>query len=129
MIVVDTSALVALLAEDPAPQAVDERLAADSDLHAPHLLDVEFVHALRAMVRRGTLTSARAEAAFIGFDALTITRYPHVGLRERMWQLRENLTAYDASFVALSEALDVPLITADARLARADGHHAEIELL
>lgn len=129
MIVVDTSALVAALAEDPAPQAIDRRLAADSDLHAPHLLDVEFVHALRAMVRRGRLTAARAETAFIGFDALAITRYPHVGLRERMWQLRENLTAYDASFVALSEALVVPLITGDARLARADGHHAEIELL
>lgn len=62
------------------------------------------------------------------FDDLAVVRYPHQPLSDRMWGLRHNLTAYDAAFVALSEALGVPMITCDSRLARAGGHEADIEL-
>lgn len=127
MLVLDTSALLAALVGSPTNAALNERLSADGDLHAPHLIDVEAVHALRRLVRRGDLSLERARAARQDLRDLTIIRYPHVALVDRMWDLREHLTAYDAAFVALSEALGVPLITADARLARATGHGAEIE--
>ena len=127
MLVLDTSALLAALVGSPTNAALNERLSADGDLHAPHLIDVEAVHALRRLVRRGDLSLERALAARQDLRDLTIIRYPHVALVDRMWDLREHLTAYEAAFVALSEALGVPLITADARLARATGHGAEIE--
>jgi len=127
MLVLDTSALLAALMGSPTNAALHERLSADGDLHAPHLIDVEAVHALRRLVRRGDLSLERALAARQDLRDLTIIRYPHVALVDRMWDLREHLTAYEAAFVALSEALGVPLITADARLARATGHGAEIE--
>ncbi len=127
MLVVDTSALLAVLAGSPADAALSDRLRADGDLHAPHLIDVEAVHALRRLVRRDDLSVERALAARQDLKDLTIIRYPHVALVDRMWELRENLTAYDATFVALSEALGVPLITADERLARSTGHAAKIE--
>ncbi len=127
MLVLDTSALLAALMGSPTNAALNERLSADGDLHAPHLIDVEAVHALRRLVRRGDLSLERALAARQDLRDLTIIRYPHVALVDRMWDLREHLTAYEAAFVALSEALGVPLITADARLARATGHGAEIE--
>lgn len=127
MLVVDTSAVLGVLVGLPANAALSERVRADGDLHAPHLIDVEAVHVLRRLVRRGELSLERAVAARQDLRDLTIIRYPHVALVDRMWELRENLTAYDAAFVALSEALGVPLITVDARLARATGHEAEIE--
>lgn len=127
MLVVDTSALLAVLAGSPADAALSDRLRADGDLHAPHLIDVEAVHALRRLVRRDDLSVERALAARQDLKDLTIIRYPHVALVDRMWELRGNLTAYDATFVALSEALGVPLITADERLARSTGHAAKIE--
>lgn len=127
MLVVDTSAVLAALVGSPANEALNDRLRADGDLHAPHLIDVEALHALRRLVRRGDLSLERALAARQDLRDLTIIRYPHVALVDRMWELRENLTAYDAAFVALSEALGVPLVTADARVARAPGHGAEIE--
>jgi len=127
VLVVDTSALLAVLAGSPADAALSDRLRADGDLHAPHLIDVEAVHALRRLVRRDDLSVERALAARQDLKDLTIIRYPHVALVDRMWELRENLTAYDATFVALSEALGVPLITADERLARSTGHAAKIE--
>jgi len=127
VLVIDTSALLAALVGFPANVALSARLRNDGDLHAPHVIDVEAVHALRRLVRRGDLSLERALAARQDLRDLTIIRYPHVALVDRMWELRENLTAYDAAFVALSEALGVPLVTADARLARATGHGAEIE--
>lgn len=104
-------------------------LEADGDLHAPHLIDVEATHALRRMVRRGELAASRAEGMREDLREVTLMRYPHVGLLDRMWELRENLTAYDAAFVALSEALEAPLVTADARLGAATGHRAVVETL
>lgn len=126
MLVVDTSAVAAaLLGGAPATR---ERLSADGDLHAPHLIDVEFVHALRRLTQRGALSLERAEDVRTDFASLPIVRYPHQPLSDRTWALRENLTAYDAVFIALAEALGVPLVTCDARLANAPGNQAAVEV-
>ncbi|MFN8131001.1 MAG: type II toxin-antitoxin system VapC family toxin [Solirubrobacteraceae bacterium] len=128
MLVVDTSAVLdALAARDPAAGLV-ERLADDGDLHGPHLIDTELLHALRRMVARSEMSDERAADARADFADLTIVRYPHAPLSDRVWELRDNLTAYDATFVALAEALGVPLITCDAALATAPGHGARIEV-
>lgn len=128
MLVVDSSAVLeALAARDPATGLI-ERLAGDGDLHAPHLIDTEVLHALRRMLRKGQISGERAHDARTDYAELTLVRYPHEPLNDRVWELRENLTAYDATFVALAETLDVPLITCDGRLAAAPGHHAHIEL-
>lgn len=104
------------------------RLAEDPDLHAPHLIDIEILHALRRLVAAGHLGEERAAAARLDFADLAIVRYPHAPLAERIWHLRHNLTAYDAAFVALSEELGSPLITCDAGLAATPGNNARIEL-
>jgi predicted nucleic acid-binding protein len=128
VLVVDTSALLeALVAREPASGLV-ERLAGDGDLHAPHLIDIEMLHALRRLTIRGELTEDRAADARADFRELALVRYPHVELSDRIWELRHNLTPYDAAFVALAESLDVPLVTCDARLATAPGVAAQIEM-
>ncbi|MDP9340881.1 MAG: type II toxin-antitoxin system VapC family toxin [Actinomycetota bacterium] len=128
MIVVDTSAVIAALAARPPSEALTVRLRNDGDLHAPHLLDVEFLHALRRLVATRKLTEDRAAEARGDFADMALVRYPHHPLADRMWERRRNLTAYDAAFIALAEALGVPLITCDGRLARAGGHQARVEL-
>ncbi len=128
MIVVDTSAVIGVLAGQPRVPRLIDRLISDGDLHAPHLLDVEFQHALRRLVVAGTISDERAADARVDFADLTIIRYPHVSLADRMWELRHDVTAYDAAFLALAEALGAPLVTCDARLARAPGHAASVEV-
>jgi predicted nucleic acid-binding protein len=128
VLVVDTSAILeALAALDPPPGLI-ERLADDGDLHGPHLIDTEMLHALRGMGIRHEISNERAEDARSDFAELALVRYPHEPLNDRVWELRHNLTAYDATFVALAEVLAAPLITCDARLASAPGHRAHIEL-
>lgn len=128
VLVVDTSAILeALAARDPATELV-ERLAEDGDLHAPHLIDTEVLHALRRMSLESTISEERAADARSDYAELTLVRYPHEHFNDRVWELRHNLTAYDATYVALAEALETPLITCDARLANVPGHHARIEL-
>lgn len=129
MIVVDTSAVVAALVQRPVNQLLVDRLKEERELHAPHLLDVEAVHALRGLVRSGHLSADRAGDALDDLADLRLRRYPHDPLVPRIWELRDNLTAYDATFVALAELLEVPLVTVDARLAGASGHDATIEYL
>jgi predicted nucleic acid-binding protein len=124
VVVVDTSAVIGALAGRPPSVEVMERLAGDSDLSAPYLLDVEFLHALRRLV----LDDQLSEDPRTDFAALAITRYEHTVVADRVWELRHSLTAYDATFVALAELLDAPLVTFDGRLARAAGHHATVEL-
>jgi predicted nucleic acid-binding protein len=126
MVVIDTSAVLAALVGDDA--RLEARLLSAGDLHAPHLIDVELVHALRALLRRRHISAARAAAALDDYKDLAVVRYPHEPFIDRMWELRKNLTAYDAAFVSLSEALGAPLITLDARLAGAPGHEARVEL-
>jgi predicted nucleic acid-binding protein len=128
VLVVDTSAVLDVLtATDPEPGLVD-RLALDGDLHAPHLIDVEMLHALRRLTIAGELSEERAADARTDFADLALTRYPHQTLGDRIWELRHNLPACDATFIALAEALDVALVTCDARLAGAAAHRARVEL-
>ncbi len=129
MIVVDTSAILTALAGQPPTTSLVDRLRTDGDLHAPHLLDVEVLSALRGLVIGGKLSADRAGDVRVDFADLSVTLYPHHPLADRIWDLRHTMTAYDAAFVALAEALDVPLITCDARLAATSGHAATIELV
>ena len=128
LLVVDTSAVLeALAALDPDP-ALIERLAGDGDLHGPHLIDIEVLHALRRMTMNGEISEERAADARSDFAELALVRYPHHPLGNRIWEMRHNLTAYDATFVALAEALAAPLVSCDARLASTPGHAVRIEL-
>jgi predicted nucleic acid-binding protein len=119
MLVIDTSAVLAALAERTPDAALVKRLADDGDLHAPHLIDIEILQALRGLERAGKLSADRAADIRTDLADLAIMRYGHEPLADRVWALRDNLTAYDAVFVALSEALEAPLVTCDARLAAA----------
>ncbi len=127
MPVIDTSAVIATLTADPPAPDLVVRVSR-GDLHAPHLIDVEFTHALRRLLATGRLSLERASGARQDFVDLPIVRYPHGPLLDRMWDLRDNLSSYDAAFVALSEVLEMPLLTADARLAGAPGNHALMEV-
>jgi predicted nucleic acid-binding protein len=119
--------LEALAARDPAPGLI-ERLAEDGDLHGPHLIDTELLHALRRMNMNDQISIERAEDARSDFAELALVRYRPEPLNDRVWELRHSITAYDATFIALAEALSAALITCDARLASAPGHSARIEL-
>jgi predicted nucleic acid-binding protein len=96
------------------------------DLHAPHILDVEVAGALRRLVWTGAIAVGDAQRALGDLADLKLVRYAHLPLLERMWQLRDNLTAADAAFVALAEALEAPLVTTDQPLARTSGHTARV---
>ncbi|MHB1486848.1 MAG: type II toxin-antitoxin system VapC family toxin [Acidimicrobiales bacterium] len=104
------------------------RLSEDGDLHAPHLVYIEVLHSLRRLVLDGELTNERADDVRTDWVDLAVRRYPHQGLAGRIWELRHNLTAYDAAFVVLAEELAVPLLTCDRRLGRAPLHRAVIEV-
>lgn len=117
MIVVDASAcLAALLRAGPARRAL-----ADQQLHAPHLIDIEVARGLRRQVRSQRLTADAGWGALNVFRRLGMTRHPATGLLERVWELRPNLSADDACYVALAETLGCDLLTADARLGRTPG--------
>lgn len=120
MIVVDASAVVEVLVGRP-PPSLAIRLAAEATLHVPHLLDIEVLHVLRRLVQKGSLDDRQAQEARDHLALLDIDRYPHAPLADRIWSLRANLSAYDASYVALAEVLDTVLVTTDARLGRAPG--------
>ena len=130
MIVVDASAVLELLLRTEKGETVQARaLAPDVRLHAPHLLDVEIAQALRRLTQLKEITATRAVAALDDHAALLITRSAHRELLRRMWELRDAITAYDAAYVVLAEALDAPLLTCDGKLARSHGHRARIELI
>ncbi len=130
MIVIDASALLEMLLQTPrADQLMERALEPSERMHAPHLLDVEVTQVLRRLAQRKEITAARAEQALDDLNNLVIERHEHQTLVRRIWQLRDSLTAYDGAYVALAEALDAPLLTCDAKLAGAHGHHAKIELV
>ena len=130
MIVVDASAMTELFLQTRVGVHVEARLFRDGDeLHAPHLLDVEVVQALRRLVRAGEVLSGRAEEAVEDLVLFHVLRHPHVDFLGRAWELRDNLTAYDAMYVALAEALDAPLVTCDGPLGAAPGAAARVEVI
>lgn len=130
MIVVDASAVIEVLLNTPAGVRVADRLFADGEtLHAPHLLDLEVAQVLRRYALSAELDAARGAQALEDLAALPLSRYPHDVLLPRIWELRHNVTAYDAAYVALAEGLAAPLVTRDAALAASRGHAARIELL
>ena len=130
MIVVDASAVIEVLLGTRAARLVAERLFVEGEtLHAPHLLDVEIAQVLRRYALARALGSERGAEALEDLADLPITRYPHQPFLFRIWELRYNVTAYDAAYLALAEALAAPLVTRDAKLASAAGHRARIELV
>ena len=130
MIVIDASAILEVLLNTTTGNRVAALLGRpDETIHAPHLLDIEVTQVLRRYSLAGELDDNRSNQARDDFKSLPIERYPHGPLLERIWQLRDSLTAYDAAYVVLAEALDVRLITCDARLSRSHGHGARVALI
>jgi predicted nucleic acid-binding protein len=130
MPVVDASVLVEYLGGGEHFDRIRVRLLHRGErLWAPHLVDAEVGHVLRRAVRVGELRPAGAQAALRDLAELPLRRAGHVGLLDRAWALRGNLTFYDALYVTLAERLDMPLLTLDARLAGAAGVRATIEVL
>ena len=130
MIIVDASVVVDLLVKPPAEVAhmrarlIDERIG-----HVPHLLDVEVTHALRRLLLTGRLNDLSARRALRDVALMGLKRWPHRPLLNRVLALRDQLTAYDAIYVAMAEGTGATLLTRDARLARATGHRARIEVV
>jgi len=130
VIVLDASAVVELLLAGAAGARVAQRIADPAEtLHAPHLLDLEVAQVFRRHARAGLIDDERAQGAFAVLSGLGVSRHGHAALLDRIWALRERMSAYDAAYVALAEVLGAPLITFDARLAATSDHGAAIELL
>ena len=129
MIVLHASAVVDWLLQTAAGQRIERRIySRHQSLHAPHLLDLEVAQVLRRLVREGTVSARRADEAVQDLLDLRITKYPHSVLLPRIWQLRHNLSAYDAAYVVLAEKLGAVLLTRDKHLSSASGHMVPIEV-
>jgi predicted nucleic acid-binding protein len=130
VIVLDASALVELLLGTPTGRAIATRIADPAlGLHVPHLADVEVAQALRRYAKDGELDAAAAAVALADLRSLDLQRHAHEPLLDRIWELRQNLSAYDAVYLALAEVLDTVLLTCDGRLARAPGAARRVELV
>lgn len=130
MIGVDAAAALEVLLRTPESAAAEQQLFEPGEtVHAPHLLDVEVAQVLRRYVATGRVDKERCRMALTDLAEFPLRRYPHDVLLPRVWELRNNLTAYDAVYVALAEAFDALLLTRDRRLAAAAGHRARISLV
>jgi predicted nucleic acid-binding protein len=130
VIVLDASVMVDLLTmEAPETAHIRARLLSEPRVHVPHLVDAEVTNALRGLVLRDRLAAARARRAIRRFAVLPLTRWPQTPLLSRVLALRDHLSAYDATYVALAEAMGATLLTRDARMAKAGGHRARIEVV
>lgn len=129
MIVVDASVLAPALADDGVDGDRARARLRDESLTAPDLIDLEVPSVFRRLFLDGELPARRSELALDDLLALPLTRVSHRPLLRRCWRLRENLTIYDAAYVAVAETLDVLLLTSDARLARAPGLQCNVEVL
>jgi predicted nucleic acid-binding protein len=134
VIVLDASAAIDALLNIGASADIRARIQAEEsknasgNLHVPHIFEVEVLGSLRRHYLRGLLSEERARIALNRLSNMRLTRHPHTPSIERIWELKNNITAYDAAYIALSETLDAPLITTDGRLARSSRHRASIEL-
>lgn len=129
MLVADASAIVELLMATPDGLAIEDCLFAGGEIvAAPHLLDVEVLHVLRRLDRTERVTARRSEQMLEDLGDLAIARYDHEILRPAMWRLRNNLTMYDAAYVALAELIGARIVTCDARLAQSTGHGVAFHL-
>ena len=125
----DASAIIEVLLNTATGDVLRSYLFATGEtLHVPHLMDVEVLQVLGRYSISKTLDRKRAGEAFDDYAAIPLTRYPHSVLLPRVWELRHNLTAYDAVYVALAEALDATLVTCDRGLGAVAGHHAAIRV-
>jgi len=125
----DASAAVDWLLQTPAGEQIEKRIyTRNESLHAPHLLDLEVIQVMRRLAREGAVSASRAVEAVRDLLDLRITRYPHYVSLPWIWQHRNNLSAYDAAYVALAKRLSATLITRDGGLASVAGHGATIEL-
>lgn len=129
MIVADISMLVPALGDDGQYGKTARQRLLDEHLAAPELVDLELLSAFRRLVRSGRMSALRATTALTDFSELAINRSAHRPLSARCWELRENLTPYDAAYVAVAERLGVVLVTADNRLGRAPGIRCDVEVL
>jgi predicted nucleic acid-binding protein len=129
VLVVDASVLAVAVADDgPDGDCARARLRSEV-LTAPELVDLEVASVLRRRSLAGAIDARRADLALADLTALPLRRAPHLPLLPRCWELRENLTVYDAAYVALAEALEATLLTGDRRLARATGPRCKIEVV
>jgi predicted nucleic acid-binding protein len=130
LIVLDASAAIELVLQTPRAERIAARALHPTErLHAPHLIDIEVAQVLRRLVQVKEITLTRADLALADFEELVIERHAHRPLLRRVWGLRTALSAYDAAYVALAEALTAPMLTCDGKLARSHGHTAKIELV
>lgn len=130
MIVLDASAVIELLLGTAAGALVAKRIVRHGEsIHAPHLIDVEVAHVLRRLQAAGDLGDERGREALADLADLDLDRHSHHDLLPRVWDLRHNVTAYDAVYLALAEVLGAPLLTLDQKLASSSGHDAQIEFV
>ena len=130
MIVVDASAVLELLLGTPASETISQRLFREGESwHVPHLLDLEVAQVLRRYTTAAEIDEQRGSQALEDLQAMPLVRYPHTVLLSRIWQLRDNVTAYDAAYLALAEALAAPLVTRDGRLRNVPGVQAAVEVI
>jgi predicted nucleic acid-binding protein len=130
MIVVDASTLLEVLLNTPAASKVRSRLfTSGATLHAPHLIDVEVAQVLRRYVLARALDAARGQEALDDLEDFPLTRYPHGVLLPRVWELRNNVSAYDAVYIALAESLGATLLTRDSALSSVPDLVASVEIV
>jgi predicted nucleic acid-binding protein len=129
MIVLDASATIEWLLQTPIGQLIEKRIYSHNEtLHAPELLDLEVAQVLRRLVIRRSITEDRAGEAVRDFQDIRIRRYGHLLMMRRIWELRHNISSYDAAYVVLAETLGATLVTRDRKLGSAPGHSAQVEV-
>jgi len=130
VIVVDASGVLEVLLRTRLGSQVEESIFAPGEtLHAPHLIDLEVIQVLRHLESRSEVSRRRANVALETFNSIRLNRYPHTAMLARIWELRRNLTSYDAAYVALAEALNAPLLTCDRALSAAPGIRVRVRVI
>ena len=130
MIVADASAVIEILLNTARGKTCRDRLFRQGEIIcAPYLIDVEVAQVLRRYAALSDISSERGMEAIEDFRAFPITRYPHEPFLSRIWELRHNLTAYDAAYISLAETIGAPMVTCDGRLARTYSYEAKVELI